>query len=274
MGDNSGTKRNLPFLKTKASRLFVSENLWSDEADSGTDLNDMALVTCSWPNDPSLMLLQSTITNLRLQLNLMKIEAEKLRTNYEAKCSVSLKRAVSGFLDLSCIVCKADKQVVFWYNEGKLLGRILRPIGLNTQTSAIVERKTTKLKSQVAVLEKQFVSTSIICKESLGSVQALNLRVNDWRQTSIGSTQDKVTEMVEAFDSRARSVEREIHEKEAEVSKVSSNITQTNKDLARTHAACQSAENAHETAITVSENMVSALHDPYLLTLNVFRRRR
>ena len=212
----------------------------------------MMLVRYSGPDEPSLVLLQAKILDLQSQLKQMKKEAKTLRIDYELKCSTSLKSALSSLLTLSDTVCRADKQIVFWYENGKALKVILKPLGVNKKTSAIVERKTAKLRTQVAVVEGQFASTSLICKESLGEVQALNRRVNEYSRTSIGSAQDKVTEVMETFDEKKKRIEIEISEKEFDVYRVNANIDETNQGITRTQAARERAQEAQDTATVVS----------------------
>lgn len=190
--------------------------------------------------------------DLQLQLGRMRDEAKELRQDYEQKCSKSLATALMGLMILSNTVCKADKHVVFWYEKGKILKLMLRPLGIDKETSAVVARKTTKLKTQVATVESQFESMSLISKKALVEVQALNRRVNEYSQLGIGGARDEVTEVLDGFNKKTQQVEIDIREKGIECDRVSANIDETNGGIARTSAARDRASQAQDSATTAS----------------------
>lgn len=213
-----------------------------------------ALVTQSYSYGENAIVtqLKSKINDLQNQLRQMVTTAETLRRDYNENCTASLKNAISGLLTLAETVSKADKQIVFWYEKGKALKVVLRPLGINKKTSVIVERKTTKLKDQVASVESQFASTSLVCKEALTEVQTLNRRVNEYSKSGIGDVQDEVAQAVSTFDEKKRGIESEIRDKEAECTRVNNNIDETSAGIDRTNDERDRTSRGRDNATAVS----------------------
>lgn len=230
----------------------------------------MSLVLYSPYEEPSLTLLKEQINNLRVQLLQLKRETEILNSDYQRECSTSLADALKGLLYLSESVYKADKQVVFWYEKGKVLRIVLKPLGVNKKTSAIIQRKTTKLKTQATYVEAQFASTSQVCQEALKDVQTLNRRVNDYSKTGIGSAQENASTTMKSFEEEKKLVDVKLKEKEVECARVNANILDTDEGVARTRAATDKAEQASDKASTVS----LGLEDFDEALSNYFRRPR
>ena len=197
--------------------------------------------------------LRRKIHDLQLQLGQMRDEAKALCHSYERKCSKSLSTAIRGLLTLSNTVYKADKLLVFWYENGKILKLTLRLLGIDKETSAVVARKTTKLKTQVATVGRQFESTSLVSKKALVEVQAFNRRVNEYSQLGIGGVQAEVTGVFDRFDKKIRQINSDIKEKKIECDRVNANIHETNIGIARTNSDRDRASEARDSATTVSQ---------------------
>ena len=215
-----------------------------------------ALIRRYGTGNTGLTALQTQTADLQSQLDNLKSEAEALRCDYQTKCSRSLETAINSLLKVCDTVCKSDKQIVFWYEKGKVLTLMLRPLGINKKTSRIVQKKTSRLKTQVSTVESKFSATSLLCKESLAEVQALNRRVNEFSQTSIGGAQNLLEVTLETFDDKKASVEYTIREKEIECRRISNNIDETNEGIVRVGEATGRVDAACDGAVAVSTNNI------------------
>jgi len=212
----------------------------------------MSLAVDASSEEASLVLLERKITQLRARFEQLKTEAKALRKEYGRKFSKSLGGALAGFLALCEGVHEADKQLVFWYENGTLR-KMLLYLGVNKKPSAIVKCKTKKLKAQAAVVESRFSSTGRLCKASLLEVQTLNRRVNDYNKSGIGSAQEAASELTADFGAKAGRFTVQIREKETECTRVSAGIEDTSAGLERTQLAKEQAEVSRDNAKTVGQ---------------------
>ncbi|KAH8906827.1 hypothetical protein BR93DRAFT_968395 [Coniochaeta sp. PMI_546] len=212
----------------------------------------MALVLCSSVNDPGLAALSLKVDSLQSQLQQVKTETETLRRNYRTKCSASLSDATTKLLKLTENVCDADREIIYWYEHGKALQIMLRPLGIKKKTSAIVERRTSRLKNQVVSVEKEFSSASNVCKESLSQVQTLNKRINEYNKTEIGGALSRANNLMSGFDTRKKEVELEITNKELECGRLNSDIAEKEEGIDRLRVSRARAQNARNDATATS----------------------
>lgn len=212
----------------------------------------MALVLRSSVNDPGLAALSLKVDILQSQLQQLKTETETLRRNYRTKCSASLSDATTKLLKLTENVCDADREIIYWYEHGKALRIMLRPLGIKKKTSAIVERRTSHLKNQVASVEKEFSSASNVCKESLSQVQTLNKRINEYNKTGIGGALSQANNLMSGFNTRKKEIELKITDKELECGRVNSDIAEKEEGIDRLRVSRARAQNARNDATAVS----------------------
>jgi hypothetical protein len=156
----------------------------------------MSLVPDARYEDVQLRSLKRKVAEAQDQLDQLTRESTELRNRYQKECPASLGYALTGLIILCGSVGKADKRVVFWYEEGRSLRIMLKPLGINKATSAIVERKTTELRTKAAVVKHQFESTGKVCKEALSEAQSLNQRVNEYSKSTIGNVQQNNTGII------------------------------------------------------------------------------
>ena len=245
--------------RRRRRRRHRRQNLGNSEDASTTLVSDnegasTALVKYSPSEEAShWTFLKRKITDLQQQLDRMKDKAKALCHNYERKCSKFLKTAIRGLLTLSNTVDKADKLLVFWYENGKILNLMLRLLGIDRETSAVVARKTTKLKTQVATVERQFESTNLISKKALVEVQAFNRHVNEYSQSGIGGVQDEVKGVFNRFDEKIRQIGNEIKEKKIKCDRVNADILETKGGISRANSDQDRASEARGSATTVSQ---------------------
>ncbi len=212
----------------------------------------MALVLRSSVSDPGLAALSLKIHGLQSQLQQLKTETETLRRNYRANCSGSLSDATKELLRLTENVCDADREIVYWYEHGKALRIMLRPLGIKKKTSAIVEITTSRLKNQVASVEKQFNSASTVCKQSLTQVQTLNKRINEYNKTGIGGALSQANNLMSGFDTSKKEVELKIANKEVECGRLNNDIAEKEVGIDRLRVSRARAQNARNDATAVS----------------------
>jgi len=212
----------------------------------------MALVLRSSGTDPGLVSLSLKIQNLQSQLQHLKTETETLRLDYRAKCSASLTDATTKLLKLTENVCDADREIIYWYEHGKALRIMLRPLGIKKKTSAIVERRTSRLRTQVVSVGREFGSASAACGESLARVQTLNRRINEYNKSDIGGALSRANELMSGFDVGTKEVELKIAEKELECGRVSEDIAEKEEGIDRLRVSRARTQSARDDAAVVS----------------------
>lgn len=212
----------------------------------------MALVLRTSASDPGLAALSLKVQSLQSQLQQLKTETEALRRNYRAKCSASLSDATTKLLKLTENVCDADREIIYWYEHGKALRIILRPLGIKKKTSAIVEKRTSRLKNQVASVEKEFSSASTVCRESLSQVQTLNKRINEYNKSEIGGALSQANNLMSGFDVSKNEVELKIANKELECGRLNDDIAEKEAGVERLRVSRARAQNARNDATAVS----------------------
>ena len=212
----------------------------------------MALVLRTSGTDPGLVALSLKIQALQSQLQQLKTETETLRQDYRAKCSASLTDATTKLLKLTENVCDADREIIYWYEHGKALRIMLRPLGIKKKTSAIVERRTSRLRNQVASVEREFGSASAACGESLARVQGLNRRINEYNKADIGGALSQANELMSGFDVSRKEVELKIADKELECGRVSGDIAEKEAGIDRLRVSRARTQSARDDAAVVS----------------------
>lgn len=112
---------------------------------------------------------------LQKQLNNMQKEHERLDALHTQQYLRSIEESMTSLFEVIVYVRKADKHLVEWHHRSDNLKVALRWIGVDRRTTAVVEKKTKKLKAKVSVVESKFdraddtVATGLRATESLKS---------------------------------------------------------------------------------------------------------
>jgi hypothetical protein len=163
-----------------------------------------------------------------------------------------LQESLLSLIQLADYVYKTDKALVYWVEKGKPVKLLLRCIGVDKRTDALVARKTTKVKKEVGRVEEKFKKTSTVFGDGLKAVQGLNTRVTEYSISSIGTVHDNVNGALEEFDNEAKQVQATIDEKDKEYRATNIEITEVSEGISTADINRKTAEQASENASDVS----------------------
>jgi len=215
----------------------------------------------------------SRVPLLQAQLDELAAETETIRLDYEKKCTKSLKSALKGLIDLCENVCNADSQLVFWVEKGKPLALLLKPLGIDREASAVVEKGTAKLKHEAHSVQRKFQRSGSVCRTAIAEVQSLNRRVNDYAHTSVGAVQTQASRMRGDYEGSMEILQNQITVKEFECQRVDKTIENTTATIQRAEDTKGKVESSAHAATIVSGFLTLVISGCHLMfILDVYTR--
>jgi hypothetical protein len=184
--------------------------------------------------DPRVLFLAHQVQQLDFTFATIQSDYDTLREEHTKRCSAAVREALSALVKLVERVAKTDHRLVYWYEKRGSVKLMLRCVGVDKRTNAIVDTGTSMMKRDVKRVENKFVSTSGVFGEGLEAVQDLNTRVTSYSLKDLCPVQSGSAGIMSSFASELENVKTGLESKttrrtvvEREIGDVSDNIEKT-----------------------------------------------
>jgi uncharacterized protein YoxC len=183
----------------------------------------------------------------------LQCEHRRIQDEHSRKCASALSISLSYLGKVIEDVGKADKKLIYWYEQKKGVKMMLRLVGIDKRTNAIVGRKTKRIKGDVQKAENKFRQTSEVFTDGLNAVQGLNTKVTSYSLLEVSTTHNSSASTLRAFSDELKEVETATREKRLEYVHVEEQIEDVRQDITLTESNRNVAANGSDSCAGVSD---------------------
>jgi hypothetical protein len=201
--------------------------------------------------DARLENLKAELLSLGRELVALQTQHQTLAMEQRQECADALSKSWVHLSAVVKYVNRLDKKVLYWYEQHGAVKAVLRIVGVNKKTGAIVERNLSKIRDRVARVEASFQRSGEVVLGSLTAVQSLNAQVTHYSLSSVSSAQREAAQLGTVIDSNITTTKGSISRTEVESSKTEDEITGTRSTAREVESARQAAQSRSESASNV-----------------------
>lgn len=209
--------------------------------------------------------LMSQFATLQAEIKQKQAEHQTLKVQYRERCSVSLEEALKQLYVVIKDVDRFDRKLIDWHARSSGLKTALRLIKVDRGTQAIVDKRSNKLKTKVAVAECKFGEAGQVYDESTKNVTALHADIKDLSISSVQSTSMEAQRLNSRYDEERESMKALIEIQEEEVKSIRAEEQTARSELQGAQTLRQGAEGRRNLYAAVSCQCVtcSCLHSRF-----------
>lgn len=159
--------------------------------------------------------LASTIRGLEAQLKEVQSDRDALQRKFEAEIQGTLQGALDSLQLRVEPVAWPDKSILFWHKKAaplRIALKVLKPIGFDRDAMTIMTKKGDVIKRQVDQTSAAFGQCSDICHASLGKVQDLHVRANNFVQVGIAGARNEAQDVIRDYERKKQDLQVSIDE--------------------------------------------------------------
>jgi hypothetical protein len=219
--------------------------------------------------DPKIESLGTSIRRLDAKFAELQTEHSRIQTEHSQKCTDALGASLSHLAKVIEDVSIADKKLIYWYEQKRGVKLMLRCVGIDKRTSAIVGRKIKQLKGDITKTEKKFRRTSEAFSAGMTAVQGLNTRVTSYTLLEVGEVHNSSTSALKDFSDELEEVETTTRHKRLEHVHVEEQVQEVCVDITRTEASRGIAADGSETCENVCTTSLTLKYEAKLNLLKL-----
>jgi len=167
--------------------------------------------------------LASTIRGPEAQLKELQNDRDALQRKFEAEIRVTIESGLQSLQLFVEHVARVDRSILFWHKKAaplRITLKVLKPIGFDLDAMTIKTKKGNVIKKQADDNSLAFGQCSDICQASLGKVQDLHVRANNFVQVGIVGAQNEAQDVVCDYERKKQDLQVSIDEKGLDVAGV------------------------------------------------------